>query len=125
VSKIGKFIGIFFLISVIIFACTNNNGLELYPLEDLELSAKDYFEAGSNITPSRIFINGYMVAQQEEIIKIDVVLDIIYIGRSLSNENFNSTFFNGRIDDLRIYGRPLLETEIINLSNENVSSETK
>ena len=77
-----------------------------------------YFEAGSSITPSRIFINGGMIAQFDKIIEINVVLDILYIGRSLSAENSNSSFYHGKIDDLRIYDRPLTEMEIKNLSNE-------
>jgi len=77
-----------------------------------------YFEAGSSITPSRIFINGEMITQLDKMIEIDVSLDILYIGRAISAENSNSSFYHGKIDDLRIYDRPLTETEIKNLSNE-------
>ena len=69
-------------------------------------------------TSTKIFLNGNLVSELKSNTQIDYCIGgNIFIGKNWLNDK---RFFNGSIDDIRIYNRVLSQNEISSIVNENV-----
>ena len=70
-----------------------------------------------SISGGKIYINGQLVASNTISGLICNGINPIYIGADISNGNL-FRFFNGKIDDIRIYNRSLTQNEILYLATQ-------
>ena len=106
--------------------CSIGDGLAVYSDTELDTEFR-HITATYNGTISEIFLNGVLDNSRTKTLTIDTNSLAILIGSSYGSsqaENGNESF-NGTIDEVRIYNRPLTPTEINQtMNNEHYTSGT-
>ncbi len=74
-----------------------------------------YVDSGSDTTNPRMYMDGYYEGMLDEKQSLNIIDNLIYFGRAGSGGLTNASYFDGKIDDIRIYNRILGEEEIISL----------
>ncbi|UCH13507.1 MAG: LamG domain-containing protein [Bacteroidales bacterium] len=74
-----------------------------------------YVDSGSDTINPRMYIDGYYEGMLEEKQSLNIIDNLIYFGRAGSEAFTNATYFDGKIDDIRIYNRVLGENEILSI----------
>jgi hypothetical protein len=74
-----------------------------------------YIDSGSDTTNPRLYIDGILEGMLDERQVLNVVTDLIYFGRPFAGNYTSATYFDGKLDDIRIYKRVLSEAEILSL----------
>ncbi len=74
-----------------------------------------YIDSGSDTTNPRMYIDGMLEGMLDEKLVLDVVTNLIYFGRSFTDNYTSATYFDGKLDDIRIYKRILSEEEVLSL----------
>lgn len=71
----------------------------------------------NNGTNSKLFINGVLQSSYNETFSFTDNLNALYLGARGYNTAVPTDFFNGKIDDFRVYGKALTNTDIDSLYN--------
>jgi hypothetical protein len=74
-----------------------------------------YIDSGSDTTNPRLYIDGMLEGMLDERQVLNIVTSQIYFGRSFTDNYTSATYFDGKLDDIRIYKRVLSEEEILSL----------
>jgi len=74
-----------------------------------------YIDSGSDTTNPRLYLDGMLEGMLDERQVLDIVTNLIYFGRSSTGNYTSATYFDGKIDDIRIFKRILSEEEILSL----------
>ena len=74
-----------------------------------------YVDSGSDTTNPRMYIDGIHEGMLEEKQSLNIINNFIYFGRDYNGEFTEASYFDGKIDDIKIYKRILGEEEILSL----------
>lgn len=74
-----------------------------------------YIDSGSDTTNPRLYVDGLPEGMLDERQVLNIVTNMIYFGRSFADTYTSATYFDGKLDDIRIYKRVLSEEEILSL----------
>ena len=67
----------------------------------------------------KFYIDNLLQGETPDILSITTIVDELIIGAIRMGENVIDKYFDGIIDDIRIYNKALSEAEITSLYNEN------
>ncbi len=76
-----------------------------------------YIDSGSDTTLPKMYIDGFYEGFLDEKKALDVLSGLIYFGRAFNRNETEALYFDGKIDDIRIFNRILGEEEILSLFN--------
>lgn len=77
-----------------------------------------YVDSGCDTTNPRMYIDGIREGMLEEKQSLNIISNLIYIGRVNNADFTEASYFDGKIDDIRIYKRVLSEEEVLSLFDD-------
>jgi hypothetical protein len=74
-----------------------------------------YIDSGSDTTNPRLYIDGNLEGMLDERQVLNVATNLVYFGRPFTGTYTSAAYFDGKLDDIKIYKRVLSEEEILSL----------